>query len=305
MSSQISTQEHRRVVDSCIDVPQERPSFPLHLTEVGISGKTAWVHLPQGRLPFSARIDVDLPGDLRGIHMSRLEEVMASLYDQSFIDLRSYALELGREAVRHQEASCGKVYLSGKLPIVRQAVISKHSSIDTVDISAKAYLRSKEDRISEKVEIGVGVSHITACPCTQVYNQALFERENESCPFPTHSQRSYTKLIVDADGARPNYEELLDCLESALHVTQDLLKRPDEAEIVLKAHRYPQFVEDAVRETARALGIQFCDVLPTSARVIIDSLSFESIHIHDVRCRLDTTFGEIIKCLNSYDNKNS
>lgn len=299
MNLQVSLQEHRRVVGSCIDVPREHPSFPLPLNEVGISGKTVWIHLPQGRLPFTARIGVDLRADMRGIHMSRLEEVMATLYEQSFIDVRSYALELGREAIRRQEADHGTVYLSGKLPIVRQAAVSQHSSLDTIDISVEARLEKNGAEVAEKTLIGVGVTHITACPCTQVYNRTLFGHEEATCPPPTHSQRSYTTLVLEAEKSRPAYEELLDCLESALHVTQDLLKRPDEAEIVLKAHRCPQFAEDAVRQTAREAGRQFVDVLPPEARVIVETLSFESIHIHDVRCRLDISLGEIVDCLNS------
>ena len=284
-------------MDCCVDVPKEYPEFPLPLTEVGISGKTVWVHLPQGRLPFTARLEVDLPEHVRGIHMSRLEETIACLYEQSFVDLRSYAMELARRIIRRQEADRGAVHLSGKLPTMRQTSISQRCSLDTVDISAEVYVERNGSELIDRSFIGAGVSHITACPCTQVYNQTLFDRQGDSCPLPTHSQRSYTRLTLEAAQSRPTYEELFDCLESALHVTQDLLKRPDEAEIVLKAHRNPQFAEDAVRGTAKAVGEKFRDVLPETTRVIIESLSLESIHIHDVRCKIETNLGEIGKRL--------
>ncbi|TFG37082.1 MAG: hypothetical protein E4H46_02425, partial [Desulfobacterales bacterium] len=114
-----------------------------------------------------------------------------------------------------------------------------------------------------------------------------------NCPMPTHSQRSQTWLHLRGAGEVPAYQDLLTCLENSLHLTQDLLKRQDEAEIVLKSHIHPQFAEDAVRETARAVGHMFGAVLPAGTAVIIESLSLESIHIHDVCCRLETSLGAI------------
>jgi GTP cyclohydrolase FolE2 len=293
----IPKQEHSRVMASCVDVPQEQPSFPLPLDQVGISGKTVWVDLPQGRLPFAAQITVDLEAGKRGIHMSRMEEVVASLFNRPFPDLRSYALELGRQVMDRQGSTVGSVSLAGRMPLVRKTAVSERSSLDTVDISAEAGFTRENSAMAAEVMIGAGVNHITACPCTQVYNEALFNRATGACPMPTHSQRSHTSLMVTATDRGPTCEELLACLDEALHVTRDLLKRPDEAEIVLKAHHEPQFAEDAVRETARQAGIRFGKTLPAPTRLRIESLSLESIHIHDVRCCLSTTLAEILALL--------
>lgn len=302
LAPRIPRDQHQRVVEGCVDVPHERPSFELPLTEVGIAGKTVWVNLPQGRLPFAAKVNIDLPAHRRGIHMSRIEEVMAALFTEQFDDLRDYAVALGRKMIIRQDAGSGSVVLSGKLPIVRRASVSERDSLDTVDIDTTVRLVREKDIVRYTAMNGLGVSHITACPCTQVYNAALFESDTSSCPLPTHSQRSYTRLSVETSGSRPSFTELLACLENALHVTQDLLKRPDEAEIVLKAHRHPQFAEDAVRETAMAVGRKFTGLLPPSSRVIIESLSLESIHIHDVHCRVEVTLGEISKRLQTSDH---
>jgi GTP cyclohydrolase FolE2 len=140
---------------------------------------------------------------------------------------------------------------------------------------------------------GIEVMHITACPCTQVYNSLLFEAQQKGIPLITHSQRSATTLIIDDASLGLSYKDLLMCLDDALHITQDLLKRPDEAELVLKAHQRPQFAEDAVRETARSVAIHFGNRLPPHTRVAISSISLESIHIHDVICRMDTTLKAI------------
>ncbi len=300
VSSRFSAAEHQRVLAVSGDVPEERPAFALPLSEVGISGKTVWVSLPQGTLPFAAAMHVDLAAERRGIHMSRLEEAMTALHQRQFADLRGYGLELARMMLDRQQASRGAVMLRGKLPLLRQTLMSGRTSLDTIEISARVEMAGEGSAVREEVVVGAGIYHITACPCTQAYNRVLFgERAGES-PQPTHSQRSFTTLAMAAHGGEPAYDELVDCLATALHATQDLLKRPDEAEIVLQSHLRPQFAEDAVREVARAAGRCFGSRLPPTSTVAIESLSLESIHIHDVRCRLDTTLGAILAADNGH-----
>lgn len=293
----ISPQDHARVLAEGLDIPQQRPSFVLPLSEVGISGKTVWVRLPEGLMPFSARLEVNLAAEVRGIHMSRMEEVIAALYDKEFSDLRTYGLQLGREMMVRQGANRGRVRLAGQLPLIRTATVSGRQSVDSIAVSLDLKLAGQGEELQSTVLFGVGVAHITACPCTQAYNQTLFRKEGEECPMPTHSQRSRTSLSLQSAGLSPSIVELLACLEEALHVTQDLLKRTDEAQLVYTSHSQPQFAEDAVREVARITGQRFSGVLPSETLVVIESLSLESIHIHDVCCRLETTLAEIVNHL--------
>ncbi len=291
----IELEMHRQVLAGGTDIPEQAPSFAMALDDVGIGGKTVWVKLPEGRVPFNATLTVDLPADVRGIHMSRLEQSVAGLYDKSFDRLTDYARLLHQEMILHQRGVAGTVLLTGKRPLFRQSKISKHLSVDSLDVrvEVKTDLRDGSKVI---VSNGIGACHITACPCTLAYNGDVFSGPRE-CPMPTHSQRSQTWLHLSCDGAIPDHNDLLGCLEKSLHLTQDLLKRPDEAEIVLKSHNQPQFAEDAVRETAQAVGMQFQGKLSENTGVLIESLSLESIHIHDVCCRLKTTLGEICGCL--------
>ena len=297
MKTSISPQDHARVLAEGVDIPQQQPSFALPLPEVGICGKTVWVRLPEGLVPFSARLEVNLAAEVRGIHMSRMEEVIAALYDQDFSDLRQYGLRLGKEMMARQGACSGRVRLAGQLPLIRTAKVSGRQSVDSIAVSLDLKLAGQGDDLKTEALFGVGVAHITACPCTQAYNQILFGKEGEECPLPTHSQRSQTTLSLQSADLSPSIAELLGCLEAALHVTQDLLKRTDEAQLVYTSHSQPQFAEDAVREVARQVGEQFGKTLPPEALVVIESLSLESIHIHDVCCRLETTLAEIVNHL--------
>ncbi|MBI5557809.1 MAG: GTP cyclohydrolase I FolE2 [Deltaproteobacteria bacterium] len=288
----ISREIHEQVVAGGTDVPEQTPSFAIALDEVGISGKTVWVLLPEGRLPFTAAITVDLPAAARGIHMSRLEEVISDLYDQPFTRLSHYVATLALGVLARQRGKTARVCLAGKRPLIRRSKISRQLSVDPLLVKVEARVSIEDDQTTVTLTNGVGVCHITSCPCTQVYNLDVFAPRGE-CPPPTHSQRSQTWLSLSGPENVPDWREMLCCLESSLHLTQDLLKRADEAEIVLQSHRHPQFAEDAVRETARAVGRRFHNILPDSTGVIIESLSLESIHIHDVCCRLQTTLGAI------------
>jgi GTP cyclohydrolase-4 len=297
LNPELPLSEHRRALHEGKDVPDQAPSFQIGLSEVGISGKTVWILLPQGRLAFDAEIYVNLPEQVRGIHMSRVEEAVSQLYPKSFSDIRYYAQELAQLVLKRQRGYQSRVLISGKAPVVRRTSVSQKTSVDAVDISAEVQASLSGDSMSFKTMIGLGLCHITACPCTQVYNQVLSQAVDTHLPILTHSQRSMTKLCVEDHRGHPSFEEILGCLESALHVTQSLLKRPDEAEIVLKAHRFPQFAEDTAREVAKEAGKRFGRKLPASTEVIIESLSLESIHIHNVRCTLRTTLKEIFDAI--------
>jgi GTP cyclohydrolase FolE2 len=291
----IEALQHKQVLEQGMDVPEERPGFPIGLTEVGIASKTVWIRLPEGRIPFDAALSVSLPAQFRGIHMSRMEEAVSSLSSIDFTDLMEYAMVLAKKLLQGQRGNDAHVRLRGLLPITRPTLISKRPSHDSLTVTASVSLMRNNDEIQIKEAMrGIEVMHITACPCTQVYNHLLFKEKQSDLPLITHSQRSSTSLTIEDASMLLTYEDLLSCLNDALHLTQDLLKRPDEAELVLKAHRMPQFAEDAVRETARSVAARFGKRLPDDTRLQIASVSLESIHIHDVVCRIDTTLKALL-----------
>jgi GTP cyclohydrolase-4 len=128
---------HHRALREGKDVPEQAPSFQIGLTEVGISGKTVWISLPQGKLQFNTEISVNLPEHVRGIHMSRIEEAVSQLYQKDFSDIRYYALELAPLVLKRQRGEWARVLVSGKVPLVRRTSVSQRTSVDAVDISAE------------------------------------------------------------------------------------------------------------------------------------------------------------------------
>ncbi len=290
----IAPEQHKMALAMGQDVPNQRPFFPIRLNQVGITNKKVWVRLPFGLLEFDCTIVVDLPSERRGIHMSRMEEAVSSLHEEEFEDIARYGMELAARVVDEQEGNCVLVQLSGSVPAATQTKVSKRVSIDRVDMGVEVQVDGTVRAV--KTKRCAAVYHITACPCTQVYAENLFTDFDQTLPTMTHSQRSRTSLAVDGT-ADLEYNHIIACLQRGLHVTQDLLKRPDEAEIVLQAHSMPQFAEDAVRAVAKEAGIMFGKKLPSGTLIEIESLSYESIHIHDVRCLLKTTLGEILEVM--------
>jgi GTP cyclohydrolase FolE2 len=289
LSTIIPEDKHWQILETCVDVPEESPSFPIPIARVGISGKTVWVKMIDnkgGHIPFSAKILVNLDANRRGIHMSRIEQEITSLHEMEFANLPEYGRLLASRILALQKTRSVSLELTGCLPLIQQAPVSRLTSIDSIEVRFKTELEKNNTEKTLETQVGIGMHHLTACPCTISYNETLFNRFNESCPQATHSQRSKTQLLVSptTEEHLPAYQDLIDILDSALHISQDLLKRPDEAELVLKAHRSPQFAEDTVRAVARVAGNKFKDILAPETRIQVHSFSLESIHIHDVEC---------------------
>jgi GTP cyclohydrolase I/GTP cyclohydrolase-4 len=59
------------------------------------------------------------------------------------------------------------------------------------------------------------------------------------------------------------------------------MKRPDEAEVVEKAHRRPRFVEDCVREMIR-MAVEEFEPLGRDVFLSARQRNLETIHQHDV-----------------------
>ncbi|NPA95241.1 MAG: GTP cyclohydrolase I FolE2 [Thermodesulfobacteria bacterium] len=287
---------HQRVIDSCEDIPETRPAFPYPINRVGITDKTLWINLPEGCMPFSSAIYVDLPSGFRGIHMSRMEQQISKLCQEQFCDICQFAECLAQKILEEQQGSTARISLEGLMPLRWKTAISKRISLDSIKLSADVTVSKEKGENRKRSLVGLALVHITACPCTQVYLGGLFG-DKAKWPYPTHSQRCVTWLRVERDGNEPSYEDLLECLTSCLHPCQDLLKRPDEAELVLKSHREPQFAEDTVRLVARQVGLSLGNQIASDGLIEVNTTSYESIHNHNVACHLETTLKQIQESL--------
>jgi len=55
---------------------------------------------------------------------------------------------------------------------------------------------------------------------------------------------------LENNKAEISYQSLYEILDESVHLIYDLLKRPDEHELVVRALSKPQFTEDVIRDVA-------------------------------------------------------
>jgi GTP cyclohydrolase I/GTP cyclohydrolase-4 len=118
------------------------------------------------------------------------------------------------------------------------------------------------------------------------FDDEEIERVLACVPVATHNQRGLGTLWVGLpeDPARESVdaEELLEIVEESMSSeVYELLKRPDEAHVVEKAHARARFVEDCVREMVR-LAVERLARLGERAFLSARQENLETIHQHNV-----------------------
>jgi GTP cyclohydrolase-4 len=79
-------------------------------------------------------------------------------------------------------------------------------------------------------------------------------------------------------------------LNDSTHLIFDLLKRPDEHDLVVRALSKPQFTEDVGRDVSFQVCEQLSDKISLDTNVYIESVLHDSIHIHDVRTMISKSY---------------
>ncbi len=287
------------------DVQSEKAPVPIDIDWVTISN----ICIPFGEitlngLKFAAipqiKASVNLPSNQRGIHASRSYEAVklavAQLERSSFYRLAPLIAENLLE--KHLYSTKALVTVRAKFFNAEKTPISMVDSLENFEAVLLTYARRLNNLVNLRNFVGVKAAGITACPCAKEAIREIYESVNgglgDKTPIATHMQRSYASILVENDGMI-TFQDLLEVLKQSFSSnTLELLKRPDEAALVLKAVESPRFVEDVVRYIAEALVKRFPNI-PDENRIRIKVKSLESIHQHNIESSLYTTFGRIRK----------
>jgi GTP cyclohydrolase-4 len=118
----------------------------------------------------------------------------------------------------------------------------------------------------------------------------------ESVPLATHNQRGIGTLYVgqpEGTSVEVDAPDLLHIVEQSMSSEiYELMKRPDEVEVVEKAHRQPRFVEDCVREMIRRVASTYPE-LEEGGFVLARQENLETIHRHSVIAERSGLLAEI------------
>lgn len=284
----------------------------LDLHEVGVSGvrKPLVVRRPGGAVTLHAEfsVHVDLPASRKGSDLSRNAEVLAEIVDATAVrpvaSLEEACRAIARELLqRHPYATSTRVDARADHFLPRGPPTGKRSFEDYILYAEARAERSDEGGPGREIySVGAEAEGMTACPCAMETARARLEAEYPllkdpslaTLPFVTHNQRNRTRLLFEFhEPADVEAEEIVAAIEAAQSSpTYAILKRSDEAGVVLDAHRNPKFVEDVVRDLLASLPHRF-PKLPASTVVIASTRSEESIHKYDVTAAHRVTMGEL------------
>ncbi|HEY2479539.1 MAG TPA: GTP cyclohydrolase MptA [Solirubrobacterales bacterium] len=309
MANQTSTS-----VSTVPDVQSGVPATQVSLSRVGVTGVEKVIRVRDGDQEnlFYAEMDcfVDLEPRQAGVHMSRFEEIVGEAIDEVILGeafkaevLAAHVAEKVRE---RQQGRRAEVSLTARYP---ETVATPESGIETQEIYVLFGTAVASER-GTRTLTGVQAQGMTACPCAQEMVTGLsrerlaeqgfdgeqIERIVDVVPIATHNQRGIGTLHVGCPEGGPAWidaPELLRIVESSMSSEiYELMKRPDEMSVVVKAHETPRFVEDCVREMIRHVVEGYPD-LPDGCFVMARQENLETIHRHNVVAERYGTLGEL------------
>ncbi len=285
------------------DVQARRPSTPVDLSRVGVTGVEKVIRIRDGgdEQLFYAELEcfVDLRADQKGAHMSRFDEVVGEAIDEVVLSEALKAEMLAAhiaERVRERQGGLrAEVTIAARYPEHKPAPVTGSPTQEIYTLFGTAVASERGVRRL----VGVQAQGMTACPCAQGlvsqgarsrleddgFTEHEVDRIFERVPLATHNQRGVGTLYVGCpERCRDQVDAatLLEIVESSMSSEiYELLKRPDELEVVEKAHRRPRFVEDCVREMVR-MAVEAFEPLGPDAFLMARQENLETIHKHNV-----------------------
>jgi len=306
------------------DVQARRPSTHLSLSRVGVTGveKVLRIHPSGGSEQlFFAELEcfVDLAARQKGAHMSRFEEVVNEAIDEVVLGesfrAETLAAHIAERVRDRQGGARAEVTIAARYPEERATPASGSLTQEIYTVFGSAVASEHGTRRL----IGVEAQGMTACPCAQEmvsansrerlaeegFSDHEIERIFASVPVATHNQRGIGTLHV---GCPEGCEEEIDARRLLRIVERsmsseiyELLKRPDEVEVVEHAHAHPRFVEDCVREMVRMV-VADLGALTDDAFLHARQENLETIHRHSVVAERHGLLGELRRELSAEDS---
>lgn len=99
----------------------------------------------------------------RGLHLSRIGEVLNSASKKTYKSLRDYSIELADRLKQVQDSSVTHVFVKAYYEKTEITPMSKQHSTKIIHLLAETLC----DHTSITSKVGINVPYIVACPCTQ------------------------------------------------------------------------------------------------------------------------------------------
>lgn len=244
----------KRLSDNLPDVQNGAPGISVDVNQVGVENVQVPFQLESrhGEIhEMVARVSMrtNLCASKKGISMSRLHLTLHRFLDEPLKS--SLIVKIMDELRRSQEEECAYMTFKFKLPMSRKSPITDHSFPIYYDCKFEGHLTNNSFKFFQ----GVRVQYASYCPCSARLSKDLREKDSEGFP---HAQRSFADvLILNEPGHYLWLEDIIETIEGAIKtLPYPIIKRVDEQEIARIAANNPIFVEDAIRQISKALGLR-------------------------------------------------
>jgi len=257
-----------------IETQNEKPKYRIQLNKVGVKNLKTFIMTERSGLRHhivpTVEITIDLPADLKGVHMSRLVESMTEeLSDQFMVhsSIEEIQIKILEGLAQKHPFSSGEVKFDFEFGYSTKTPISKKRTWEVCDVTAITRKENKDPFIHE---VQIKIIGNTVCPHCMANNDGL-----------THIQRAIGTLrVVGKTDAIPTYGSMIEVIESSFSSkTYSLLKLEDEMYVTKQMHDNPLLVEDVCRNILQHAKDSFSD---RDLEMFAEARSLESIHKHDV-----------------------
>jgi GTP cyclohydrolase I len=243
------------------DTQSSRDERHLAIQRVGVKDVRYPLTLEIGKAQLATvaqwDLDVALPAEQKGTHMSRFVEWLDAL--DGALDSAALRKQLGVMLAK-LNASEGRIEARFPFFLRKRAPVSGVESLLEYQGRWVAETRARKTSIWAEVKVPVK----SLCPCSK-----------EISDYGAHNQRSMVTIGVEllediGWGDLVRFAE-----EAASSEIWPLLKRADEKWVTERAYENPKFVEDLVRDIALRLNAE-----RRVGRYSVEVENFESIHAH-------------------------
>jgi GTP cyclohydrolase-4 len=283
------------------------------MNRIGLLGleKLVEVQRPFGTVVLLPKIDVFLEIHEKS-HGFDLDEIVNKVIDEA---LKKKVTGIGRLCTQiakklleeNSHVKKTEVKMEADYAVYRKTPVSKLKTQEMFKVISAAISEVKKGVIITKKMLGVEVTGTTSCPCAQeglieysrdelkkTFSENDVDKILKTVPVASHNQRNISQLLIEIpEDWSIEIEDLIAILENAMSsMMYEVLKRQDEASVVLQSHKNPKFVEDVVREIL-INTMQRYKNLPGDSTVFVRSETYESIHQHNAIAERITTLKEL------------
>ncbi len=229
-------------------------------------------------IPTACKIDFFhwLSGNRKGINMSRIMEVLMAFKNEP-LDKRSMKVLLikmieamERRVVGEKKIFVRDVFIKIKFPFFIEKIAPSSKKVGFLSYNCTylgKLMRVNKTKFIYLFGIEVEVPVTSLCPCSK-----------EISKYGAHNQRSRIVVTIQLCPYKTIWlEDLIKLMEKQGSCEIfSLLKREDEKAVTESAYENPNFVEDIIRNTRKAL-----EKIKEIKRFKIGVKNYESIHTHD------------------------